>query len=124
MAFNPKSLANLKMMTSETARENQKKSIVSKLANIEARKAMKLNAKNFLEVMNELPQLSSLDVLRMAMHQALAQDNFEDAARYASMIAEFEAPKLQRIDQTTTTKTADLTDEELQKIIQEEGLKE
>ena len=122
MAYNPKSLANLKMMSSETARENQKKAMVSKLANIEARKAMKVNAKNFLEVMNELPQLSSLDVLRMAMHQALAQDNFEDAARYAGMIAEFEAPKLQRIDQTTTTKTADLSDEELQEIINKESL--
>jgi surface antigen len=92
------------------------------MLNKQIRDEFKLNAKNFQEVMKDLPQLSSLDVLRMAMHQALQQDNFEDAARYANMVAEYEQPKLQRIDQTTTTRTADLTDEELQRIISEEGL--
>lgn len=121
-ARNINSLANLKLITSETARENQKKSIQSRMLNKQIREEFKLNAKNFQEVMKDLPQLSSLDVLRMAMHQALQQDNFEDAARYANMIAEYEQLKLQRIDQTTTTRTADLTDEELQRIISEEGL--
>ncbi len=121
-ARNINSLANLKLITSETARENQKKSIQSRMLNKQIRDEFKLNAKNFQEVMKDLPQLSSLDVLRMAMHQALQQDNFEDAARYANMVAEYEQPKLQRIDQTTTTRTADLTDEELQRIISEEGL--
>jgi hypothetical protein len=120
--FNPKSLANLKRITPETARENQAKSVKSKLANIAAREAMKLNAKLFQDVMSELPVLSSLDILRMAIHKAIAEDNYEDAARYAALLAEYEQPKLARIEQTNTNRTADLSDEELQEIINKEGL--
>ena len=121
---NVNSLANLKVITSETARENQKKSTQSRLANIQAREAFKFSAKNFKAVMDELPEMSSLDVIKMAMLQSLQEDNLEDAARYASMLAEYQAPKLQRIDQNTTTRVADLSDEELQKIISQEGLED
>ena len=118
----PNSIANLKRITSETARANQLKSVASKQANIAAREAFKLNAKNFVEVMNELPKLSPLDVLRMAIHTAIAENNYEDAARYAAMLAEYEAPKLARVETNNTTRTVDMSDEELQKIIKEEGL--
>lgn len=120
--FNPKSLENLKRITPETARANQLKSVVAKQANIAAREQFKLNAKNFIQVMDELPKLSPLDVMRMAIHKAIAEDNYEDAARYASLLAEYENPKLARIEQTNTNRTADLTDEELQAIIAKEGL--
>jgi len=120
--FNPKSLDNLKRITPETARANQLKSVVAKQANIAAREQFKLNAKNFIQVMDELPKLSPLDVMRMAIHKAIAEDNYEDAARYASLLAEYENPKLARIEQTNVNKTADLTDEELQAIITREGL--
>jgi len=72
--------------------------------------------------LDELPKLSPLDVMRMAIHKAIAEDNYEDAARYASLLAEYENPKLARIEQTNTNRTADLTDEELQAIITKEGL--
>jgi len=121
-ARNVNSLANLKVITSETAKENQKKSVQSRLANIQAREAFKLSAKNFKAVMDELPEMSSLDVIKMAMLQSLQEDNLEDAARYASMLAEYQAPKLQRIEQNTTTRVSDMSDEELQKIIAQEGL--
>jgi len=120
--FNPKSLENLKRITPETARANQLKSVVAKQANIAAREQFKLNAKNFIQVMDELPKLSPLDVMRMAIHKAIAEDNYEDAARYASLLAEYENPKLARIEQTNTNRTADLSDEELQEIITREGL--
>ena len=120
--YNPKSLENLKRITPETARANQLKSVVAKQANIAAREQFKLNAKNFIQVMDELPKLSPLDVMRMAIHKAIAEDNYEDAARYASLLAEYENPKLARIEQTNVNKTADLTDEELQEIIAKEGL--
>lgn len=120
--FNPKSLDNLKRITPETARANQLKSVVAKQANIAAREQFKLNAKNFIQVMDELPKLSPLDVMRMAIHKAIAEDNYEDAARYASLLAEYENPKLARIEQTNTNRTVDLTDEELQEIIDKEGL--
>jgi len=118
----PNTIANLKMITSETARANQAKGIQSRLLNIAIQEEFKLNAKAFQKIMGDLPQLSSLDVLRMAVHTALAKDNFEDAARYAGMLAEFEAPKLARVESTVTTRTEQLTDEELQKIVDEEGL--
>jgi len=121
-ARNVNSLANLKVITSDTAKENQKKSVQSRLANIQAREAFKLSAKNFKAVMDELPEMSSLDVIKMAMLQALQEDNLEDAARYASMLAEYQAPKLQRIEQNTTTRVSDMSDEELQRIISQEGL--
>lgn len=120
---NVNSLANLKLITSETARINQKKSTQSRLANIQAREAFKFSAKNFAQVMKDLPEMSSLDVIKMAMLQALQEDNIEDAARYASMLAEYQAPKLQRIEQNTTTRISDMSDEDLQKIIDQEGLK-
>ncbi len=122
-ARNVNSLANLKVITSDTARENQKKSTQSRLANIQAREAFKLSAKNFKSVMDELPEMSSLDVIKMAMLQALQEDNLEDAARYACMLAEYQAPKLQRIEQNTTTRVSDMSDDDLQMIIDQEGLK-
>jgi len=121
-SIHPNSLANLKRLTPETARVNQVKSVEAKKANIAAREAMKLNAKHFQEVMEELPKLSSLDIMRMAIHKAIAEDNYEDAARYAALLAEYEQPKLARIEQTNTNRTADLSDEELQEIIRKEGL--
>ena len=121
-SIHPNSLANLKLITSETAREAQKKSSAAQKLNGEMAKEFKTSAKAFQRALADLPHLSSLDVLRMAMHKALQEDNFEDAARYANMIAEYENPKLARIEQTNTNKTVDLTDEELKKIISEEGL--
>jgi len=118
----PNSLKNLKRITSETARANQRKSAASRSANVKAKQAFKLSAKQFQMVMSELPELSSLDVIKMAMHKALQADNMEDAVRYANLLTEFEAPKLTRVEQNVTTRTSDLSDEELQRIISEEGL--
>jgi len=120
--IHPNTLANLKLITPETARLNQVKGVQSRLLNIAIQEEFKLNAKAFQKIMCDLPQLNSLDVLRMAVHTALAKDNFEDAARYAGMLAEFEAPKLARIESTVTTRTENLSDEELKAIVAEEGL--
>ena len=123
MKMSPASLANLKpYLTTEQARANQQKGLVSRLRNIELQNQFKITAKAFMKVKGELPDITALDVIKVAMWNALQDDNFEDAARYAEKIAEYEQPKLQRIDQTVTTKTADLTDEELMAIIEQEGL--
>jgi len=121
---NPASLVNLKVITPEIAKDYQARGVASRLANKVAQEEFKVSAKAFQAIMGELPQLSALDVLRMAMYTALQNDNFEDAARYANMVAEYEQPKLQRIDQTTTTRIVDLSDEELKKIILEENLQD
>lgn len=123
MKMSPASLANLKpYLTTEQARANQQKGLVSRLRNIELQNQFKITAKAFMKVKGELPDITALDVIKVAMWNALQDDNFEDAARYAEKIAEYEQPKLQRIDQTVTTKTVDLTDEELMAIIEQEGL--
>jgi hypothetical protein len=119
----PKSLAHLKPFNSETARINQVKSMQSRLLNLAIQDEFRINARAFQKVMGELPKLSSLDILRMAVHTAIAKDNWEDAARYAGMLAEFEAPKLARIESQVTTRTENLSDEELKAIVEEEGLK-
>jgi len=113
---------NLVPYTTETARLNQQKGLASRLRNIELQNQFKITAKAFLKVKEDLPEISALDVIKMAMWTALQDDNFEDAARYAEKLAEYEKPKLQRIDQSITTKTTELSDEELMRIIEEEGL--
>jgi hypothetical protein len=118
----PNSIANLKSFTSENARANQAKGVKMRILNQSIQEEFKLNAKNFQKIMSELPQLSSLDVLRMAVHTAIAKDNWEDAARYAGLLAEFEAPKLQRIESSVTTRTSEMSDEELKLMIASEGL--
>jgi hypothetical protein len=123
MAFNPKSLANLKPFDSDVARKLQKKSVVSAAANRALKEEFKMTAKNFISVMEDLPNMSSLDVIKMSMLHAIQKENYEDAARYAGMLAEYEKPKLQRIDQNVTSRTADLSDDELKAIIEAEGLK-
>jgi hypothetical protein len=51
------------------------------------------------------------------MTKALSVEDMDEATRLATVLAEFEAPKLQRQDINQVTKTADLTDEELQEAL-------
>ena len=119
---NENSLKNLKpMWTSDTAREAQKNSVLARKANAEARAALKLSmsewSKYKTEVLEET-EMSSLDVLKILMMKALEAQEYDTAAEYAKTLAEFEAPKLARVDQTNTDITAeDLTDEELEEKI-------
>lgn len=115
MPYNPKSLANLKIITPEIARENQKKSVEAKRINKEMREKFKLQAKNIQEVLSELPQLDALGILNLGMLKALEDDDFLLAAQLAEKIAEYQKPKLQRIDQTNINRSYEnLSDEELE----------
>ena len=98
------------------------KTTQSKWANNAAKEVFKVNSKAFIEIMNDLPDISPLDVMKMAIHTAMAEGNFEAAAKYASMLAEYQTPKLARLESTVTTRVQDLTDDELKKIAEEEGL--
>lgn len=122
----PNSIKNLRMITSpEMARAYQKKATESRMKNTEAIRALteefQCSADAVRKVLSQV-DIKAIDVLKMSMMHALNQDNFEDAARYAKEIAEFEMPKLARLEQTNISKVEDLTDEELQKILKEEGL--
>jgi len=127
MKQHPNSLKNLKpMWTSETAKEAQKNSVIARKANAEARAQLKLTMNEWKkykdEVLNEA-DMSSIDVLKILMMKALANDDFDTAADLAKSLAEFEAPKLARVDQTTTEVDAsELTEEELEEKLKQLGI--
>jgi hypothetical protein len=99
------------------AREAQKKSVAARKANKEARERLKITAAELKMDVQELMaanNVSALDVLRLSMVKAVANDDMDQAIDIAKAIAEFETPKLGRVEQTNIeVKTDDLTDEEL-----------
>lgn len=125
MAYNshPNSLKNLKpLLTSESARELQLKSAASRKANNLAREQLKLTVKQFKEFKDSFEEnpVGAVDVLRILMVKALDEDDLVQAADLAKSLAEFESPKLSRIDQTNTeVSVSDLTDEELDRQLKE-----
>lgn len=128
MPYNEKSLKNLSPgWTTETAREAQKNSVIARKANAEARDKLKLSMNEWQKYKSEVldeTDMSSIDVLKILMMRALQDDDFDTAADLAKSLAEFEAPKLARVDQTTTeVDSSELTDEELEAKLRELGLK-
>ena len=117
----PNSLKNLRPFSKEGARAGQKNSVIARKANKEAREALKLTLNDWKalkeEVQDDAP--AALDVLKIAMTKALSVEDMDEATRLATVLAEFEAPKLQRQDINQVTKTADLTDEELQEALED-----
>jgi hypothetical protein len=62
--------------------------------------------------------MTSLDVLKIMMIKAVSRDDLDTAVDIAKTLAEFEAPKLARVDQTNVEIQAeDLSDEELQELL-------
>lgn len=114
----PNSLANLApVFDSQKAREAQKKSVAARKANKEARERLKITAAELKMDVQELMaenNVTALDVLRLSMVKAVANDDMDQAIDIAKAIAEFETPKLGRVEQTNIeVKADDLTDEEL-----------
>jgi len=115
----PNSLKNLRPFSKEGARAGQKNSVIARKANKEAREALKLTLNDWKALKEEVQEdaPAALDVLKIAMTKALSVEDMDEATRLATVLAEFEAPKLQRQDINQITKTADLTDEELQEAL-------
>ena len=64
--------------------------------------------------------ISALDVLKLAMTKAVQVEDFDEATRLAAILAEYQQPKLQRVDQTNMDIDAsDLSEEELEAKIRE-----
>lgn len=128
MAFNPKSLENLapKITSVEQAREMQKASVASRKANKEARERLKLTAAEMKVDVEELTnEISAIGCLKVLLVKYMQEGELEEAAKIATTLAEFETPKLARIDQTNTEISAEeLSDEELNKKLRELGLKD
>lgn len=113
---------NLKPLTTETARTAQKKSVESRMLNKEIREQFRRNAKAFQDVLDEIPDFSPLEVMKMCVHLALQDNNYEDAARWAEKLAEYKAPKMGRVDPPKDPTMKDLSDDDLKRIIKGEGL--
>ena len=119
----PNSLAQLRpVIDSERAREMQAKGAEKSRENKALRDAMRLSASEFKkikeEVISEMP--SAVDILKVQLVKAMQVEDQETIERLAIALAEYEQPKLQRIDQTNLSlDTSELSEEELQKKIAE-----
>ena len=128
MSIHENSLKNLSpYWTTESAREAQKNSVKARKANKEAREKLKLSMDEWqkykTDVLDET-DMSSIDVLKILMMKALEEDDYDTAADLAKTLAEFEQPKLARVDQTVAEVGVDeLTDEELEQKLRDLGLK-
>ena len=125
--IHPNSLKNLtNTWNSESAREAQKNSIESRKANKEARIRLKLSTKEWEKYKTEVlddTNMTSIDVLKVLMLKALENNDHDTAADLAKTLAEFDAPKLARVDQTNLDmKTEELSDEELENRLKSLGI--
>lgn len=113
----PNSLKQLRpYMDSEKAKEMQAKGAEKRRQNRALREAMKLSASEFKkirdDIITEMP--SAVDILKVQLVKAMQVEDQDTIERLAIALAEYEQPKLQRIDQTTLAVNADeLSEEEL-----------
>jgi len=117
--LHPNSLANLlPKFTPENAKAAQLKSVESRKANRIAREALALTAAELKMDANQLMSVNSLtalDVLRLSMVKALSRDDVDTAVDIAKALAEFETPKLGRVEQTNIeVKAEDMSDKEIE----------
>ena len=116
--IHPNSLANLKPRHDKEhmAMMSQKATEV-RIKNEQMKEQMKdvLNLVNNLSdsLMDSIPK--GLTVMKLAMLKSISEDDMVEASRLASIVAEYEQPKLQRSENINTNfDYTDLTDEELQ----------
>jgi hypothetical protein len=116
MAVKPseKSLSNLeKIKSSEMANEYRLRGLETRRKNKEQREL----AKNTILAMKSLGEdaPNAIEALNYVLVKAMEDDDAEQIVKVASILAEYQAPKLSRRDVTQTNIDAgDLTDEELQ----------
>tara|TARA_R110002153_G_scaffold32609_2_gene98591 strand:+ start:29 stop:451 length:423 start_codon:yes stop_codon:yes gene_type:complete len=115
--IHPNSLANLKPRHDKEHMAMMKgKADEARIRNNE----MKENMKDVLALVNNLSDSlvdsipKGLTVMKLAMIKAISADDMVEASRLASIVAEYEQPKLQRTENVNTNfDYTDLTDEEL-----------
>ena len=118
--IHPNSLANLKPRhDKEHMAMMKEKADEARIRNNE----MKENMKDVLALVNNLSDSlvdsipKGLTVMKLAMIKAISADDMVEASRLASIVAEYEQPKLQRTENVNTNfDYTDLTDEELERI--------
>ena len=116
--IHPNSLANLKPRhDKEHMAMMSQKATEARIKNEQMKERMKdvLNLVNNLSdsLMDSIPK--GLTVMKLAMLKSISEDDMVEASRLASIVAEYEQPKLQRSENVNTNfDYTDLTDEELQ----------
>ena len=117
----PNSLANLKSAwNSDTAREAQLLGAKKRTANALLRKQLKADMKMWKEMQEDLAEskVDSVEILRMLAFQKLDEGDNDGAVDIFKAIAEFEKPKLARVEsKVEEIKTDDLSDEELAELL-------
>ena len=116
--MHPNSLANLRpTWDKESANAAREKGLEVRRANKEAREKMKMTVaewKKWKEDVVEGSEFGALDLLKIQMIKFFEEGDVDSAVDIAKTLAEFEQPKLARVDQTNTELThEDLSDEEL-----------
>ena len=123
MTNHPNSLKNLKAAwNSETAKEAQLLGAKKRSLNAQLRKEMKLNMQMWKEMQEELAEdkIDSVEVLRMLAFKKLDEGDEDGAIDILKSIAEFEKPKLARIEsKVEEVKTDDLSDDELNELLKD-----
>jgi len=121
MAMNEKSLANLKTINStEMAKEYQERGLAKRKENKKRRDLAKENIMAMKELGEEAP--NAIEALKYVLTQAMEVNDQEQIIKIASILAEYQAPKLSRQDVTQTNiEAGDLTDEELQEELDKLG---
>jgi hypothetical protein len=116
MAVKPseKSLSNLeKIQSSEMANEYRLRGLETRRKNKEQRELAKNTIKAMKSLGDDAP--NAIEALNYVLVRAMEDDDSEQIVKVASILAEYQAPKLSRQDVTQTNIDAgDLTDEELQ----------
>ena len=119
----PNSLKNLvRAWDSESAKEAQLKGAAARSANAKLRNELKASMKQWKEMQEDLSQnkLDSVEVLRIIAHQKLEDGDTDGAVDIFKSIAEYEKPKLARVESKVEEVKADeLSDEELDEKLKE-----
>ena len=119
----PQQLANLKpIYGKDRAREMQKKSVESRMKNKATREALKVTAKDWKTLSTELGEdmPPAIDILKIQMMDYLANDKLLEAAELAKVLAEYEQPKLTRVDSLVGNFDVEgLSDKELEERLKE-----
>jgi hypothetical protein len=122
MTSRERSLANLRKVTKEGRSLGLQRQLETQMLDKAIARNFKKNAKAYKKVLNDIPELSALDVIRMCVHMALQENDYETAARWAKELAEYEKPKLQRVEKVVRNETSELSDDELMERAIAEGL--
>jgi hypothetical protein len=123
MAIKPseKSLSNLeKIESSEMANEYRLRGLETRRKNKEQRELAKHTIMAMKSMGDDAP--NAIEALNYVLVKAMEDDDSEQIVKVASILAEYQAPKLSRQDITQTNVDAgDLSDEELQEELDKLG---